>query len=46
MLLEMSSAGMFRCDSPNFFLDESALVTGVRARAMATMNYLAGAKTD
>jgi hypothetical protein len=32
--------------SPNFFLDERALVVGVRALAMATVNYLAGAKTD
>ena len=32
--------------SPNFFLDERALVVGVRALAMVTVNYLAGAKTD
>jgi len=32
--------------SPNFFVDESALVVGVRALAMATVNYLAAAKTD
>ena len=32
--------------SPNFFIDESALVTGVRALAMVTVNYLAAAKTD
>ena len=32
--------------SLNFFLDERALVVGVRALAMATVNYLAGAKTD
>ena len=32
--------------SPNFFVDESALVTGVRALAMVTVNYLAAAKTD
>jgi amidohydrolase len=32
--------------SPNFFLDEKALVVGVRALAMVTVNYLAGAKTD
>jgi len=33
--------------SPNFFLDdERALVTGVRALAMVTANYLAAAKTD
>jgi len=32
--------------SPNFFVDEKALVTGVRALAMVTVNYLAAAKTD
>ena len=32
--------------SPNFFIDESALVVGVRALAAVTVNYLAGAKTD
>jgi amidohydrolase len=32
--------------SPNFFVDETALVVGVRALAMVTVNYLAGAKTD
>ena len=32
--------------SPNFFLDEKALVVGVRALAMVTVNYLAAAKTD
>jgi amidohydrolase len=32
--------------SPNFFIDEAALVTGVRALAMVTVNYLAAAKTD
>jgi metal-dependent amidase/aminoacylase/carboxypeptidase family protein len=32
--------------SPNFFLDEKALVVGVRALASVTVNYLAGAKTD
>jgi amidohydrolase len=32
--------------SPNFFIDETALVTGVRALAMVTVNYLAAAKTD
>jgi len=32
--------------SPNFFIDEGALVTGVRALAMVTVNYLAAAKTD
>jgi amidohydrolase len=32
--------------SPNFFVDEKALVVGVRALAMATVNYLAAAKTD
>jgi amidohydrolase len=32
--------------SPKFFIDEGALVTGVRALAMVTVNYLAVAKTD
>ena len=32
--------------SPNFFIDENALVVGVRALATVTVNYLAGAKTD
>ena len=32
--------------SPNFLLDERALVVGVRALAMVTVNYLAAAKTD
>jgi hypothetical protein len=32
--------------SPNFFIDEKALVVGVRALAMVTVNYLAGVKTD
>jgi hypothetical protein len=32
--------------SPNFFIDERALVVGVRALAMVTVNYLAAAKTD
>jgi amidohydrolase len=32
--------------SPNFFIDEKALVVGVRALAFVTLNYLAGAKTD
>src|SRR5947207_3236946 len=32
--------------SPNFFVDEKALVVGVRALAFVTLNYLAGAKTD
>jgi amidohydrolase len=32
--------------SPNFFVDEAALVVGVRALAMVTVNYLAAAKTD
>jgi amidohydrolase len=32
--------------SPHFFIDETALVTGVRALAMVTVNYLAAAKTD
>jgi amidohydrolase len=32
--------------SPNFFVDESALVVGVRALSMVTVNYLAAAKPD
>lgn len=32
--------------SPDFFIDESALVVGVRALAMVTVNYLAAEKTD
>lgn len=32
--------------SPNFFVDEKALVVGVRALASVTVNYLTGAKTD
>jgi metal-dependent amidase/aminoacylase/carboxypeptidase family protein len=32
--------------SPNFFVDEKALVTGVRALAMVAVNYLGSAKTD
>jgi amidohydrolase len=32
--------------SPNFFVDEKALVTGVRALSMVTVNYLAAANTD
>ncbi len=32
--------------SPNFFIDEKALVVGVRALAAVTVNYLTGAKTD
>jgi amidohydrolase len=32
--------------SPNFFVDEKALVVGVRALAMVTVNYLAAATTD
>jgi amidohydrolase len=32
--------------SPNFFVDEGALVTGVRALAFVTVNYLAGAKIE
>jgi len=32
--------------SPNFFVDEAALLVGVRALAMVTVNYLAAAKTD
>src|SRR5712692_2487890 len=32
--------------SPSFFVDEKALVVGVRALAMVTVNYLAAAKTE
>jgi len=32
--------------SPNFMIDESALVVGVRALASVTVNYLASTKTD
>lgn len=32
--------------SPDFFVDEKALVVGVRALAMVTVNYLTSAKTD
>jgi hypothetical protein len=32
--------------SPNFFIDEKALVVGVRALAAVTVNYLIGAKTE
>ncbi|MEJ0078836.1 MAG: amidohydrolase [Alphaproteobacteria bacterium] len=32
--------------SPDFFIDEKALVVGVRALAAVTVNYLTGAKTD
>jgi amidohydrolase len=32
--------------SPNFMVDESSLVVGVRALASVTVNYLASAKTD
>jgi amidohydrolase len=32
--------------SPDFFIDESALVVGVRALAMVTANYLTAVKTD
>jgi amidohydrolase len=32
--------------SPNFYVDEKALVTGVRALAMVTVNYLANGKLD
>ena len=32
--------------SPNFVIDETALVTGVRALAMVMVNYLGSAKTD
>lgn len=32
--------------SPNFFVDEKALVVGVRALAMVTVNYLIAAKAD
>ena len=32
--------------SPDFFIDESALVVGVRALAMVTVNYLAAVKSN
>jgi amidohydrolase len=32
--------------SPDFFIDEKALVVGVRALAAVTVNYLTGTKTD
>jgi metal-dependent amidase/aminoacylase/carboxypeptidase family protein len=32
--------------SPYFFVDEKALLTGVRALAMATVNHLMAAKTE
>jgi amidohydrolase len=32
--------------SPDFFVDEGALIVGVRALSMATVNYLATSKTD
>ncbi|MEZ0167848.1 amidohydrolase [Microvirga sp. TS319] len=32
--------------SPNFYVDDKALVVGVRALAAVTVNYLASAKTD
>jgi amidohydrolase len=32
--------------SPNFYVDEKALITGVRALAMVTVNYLASGNTD
>jgi amidohydrolase len=32
--------------SPNFYVDEKALITGVRALAMVTVNYLANGNTD
>jgi amidohydrolase len=32
--------------SPNFYVDDKALVVGVRALAAVTVNYLAAAKTD
>jgi amidohydrolase len=32
--------------SPNFYVDEKALVTGVRALAMVTVNYLANGNPD
>jgi amidohydrolase len=32
--------------SPNFLIDEKALVVGVRALAAVTVNYLTGAKTE
>jgi amidohydrolase len=32
--------------SPDFFVDEGALIVGVRALSMVTVNYLATSKTD
>ena len=32
--------------SPNFFIDEKAMVVGVRALASVAVNFLTGAKTD
>jgi len=32
--------------NPNFFIDEKALVVGVRALAGLTVNYLVGAQTN
>jgi metal-dependent amidase/aminoacylase/carboxypeptidase family protein len=32
--------------SPNFFIDETALVVGVRALASVAVNFLTGAKTE
>ncbi len=32
--------------SPNFYVDEKALVTGVRALSMVTVSYLAAANAD
>jgi amidohydrolase len=32
--------------SPNFYIDEKALVTGVRAMAMVTVNYLTAPGLD
>ena len=41
---ELSSAAPNH--SPNFFIEESALVVGVRALAMVTVNYLSAGKSD
>jgi metal-dependent amidase/aminoacylase/carboxypeptidase family protein len=32
--------------SPDFFVDEAALIVGVRALSMVTVNYLAAPRTD
>jgi amidohydrolase len=32
--------------SPNFYVDEKALITGVRALTMVTLNYLANGNMD